>query len=228
MKTAQPGILQPVPRVARYVFFSIAPGAARESLREALARLADIADGEATVLAIGPSLVAAAGAAVPGLHEFPDMSGHGVSVPSTPVLSVASTWPLPFTMSSRSARQKVQLAEKVTGPAFTASDRLTVPLKEKPPPVTVVGVPPPPPRVVVVLLLVEVVDEVEVVDVDVVDVEVVDDVEVVEVDVVVVPDPPALRACSDSTVGTETATVVPDGKDTSAGSTPLGSTAMVT
>lgn len=85
MKSVQPGILQPVPRVARYVFFSLAPGAGREALREALGRLGAMVDGESAVMALGPSLVAAAGAAVPGLHEFPDMSGQGVGVPSTPV-----------------------------------------------------------------------------------------------------------------------------------------------
>jgi porphyrinogen peroxidase len=33
---------------------------------------------------IGPSLAKALGADIPGLREFPDLSGHGVKVPSTP------------------------------------------------------------------------------------------------------------------------------------------------
>jgi putative iron-dependent peroxidase len=84
MTSAQPGILQPVPRVARYLFLSVAPGASRDALREAMRKLADVADGDGALAAVGPSLVAALGASVPGLHEFPDMSGHGVAVPSTP------------------------------------------------------------------------------------------------------------------------------------------------
>jgi putative iron-dependent peroxidase len=36
------------------------------------------------VVGIGPSLVKALGAEIPKLHEFPDFSGHGVKVPSTP------------------------------------------------------------------------------------------------------------------------------------------------
>ena len=81
----QPGILEPIPAVARYVVFSLAdPGADAQSIKDALLRLSPLADGSDVVLGLGPSLVAALGAQVPGLHEFPDFSGHGVEVPSTP------------------------------------------------------------------------------------------------------------------------------------------------
>src|SRR5688572_22610121 len=85
MSIAQPGILQPVPVVARYALFHPADGAVREPLSEALRRLAEVANGEDVVVGIGPSLVAALGATVPGLREFPELSGHGAHVPSTPV-----------------------------------------------------------------------------------------------------------------------------------------------
>jgi len=83
--TCQPGILDAVPAVARYVNFVIAGadvGAA--AIREALTRLSPLVNGSDVVLGIGPSLVAALDAQVPGLHEFPDLSGPGVKVPSTP------------------------------------------------------------------------------------------------------------------------------------------------
>ncbi len=83
--TYQPGILEPVPAVARYVVFSLAAeGAGAQSIRQALARLSPLVNGSDVVLGVGPSLVEALGAAVPGLHEFPDFSGHGVKVPATP------------------------------------------------------------------------------------------------------------------------------------------------
>ena len=82
---AQPGILEGVPAVARYVTFDAVPGAARTALGAALRRLADVADGDAVVVGIGPSLVAALGASVPGLREMPRLSGHGVEVPSSPL-----------------------------------------------------------------------------------------------------------------------------------------------
>jgi putative iron-dependent peroxidase len=81
----QPGILEPVPAVARYVNFVIhESGTDVGAIKEALTRVSPLIDGSDAVLGIGPSLVAALGADVPGLHEFPDFSGHGVRVPSTP------------------------------------------------------------------------------------------------------------------------------------------------
>jgi porphyrinogen peroxidase len=81
----QPGILDPVPAVARYVNFIIpAGGATVQGIRDALTRLSPLANGSDVVLGVGPSLAKALGVQVPGLHEFPDFSGHGVKVPSTP------------------------------------------------------------------------------------------------------------------------------------------------
>jgi porphyrinogen peroxidase len=81
----QPGIFEPIPAVARYVVFALTEqGREREAVQEALRRLSPLANGSDVVLGIGPSLVAALGAEVPGLHEFRALAGHGVKVPSTP------------------------------------------------------------------------------------------------------------------------------------------------
>jgi porphyrinogen peroxidase len=81
----QPGIFEPVPAVARYVVFALTEqGGQREAVQEALRRLSPLANGSDVVVGIGPVLVAALGADVPGLHEFRELSGHGVKVPSTP------------------------------------------------------------------------------------------------------------------------------------------------
>jgi putative iron-dependent peroxidase len=82
---AQAGILQAVPAAARYVSFTLAEALPPAALRAALKRLAEAADGEQIVVGVGPGLVAALGASVPGLHEFHAISGHGVEVPSTPI-----------------------------------------------------------------------------------------------------------------------------------------------
>ncbi len=81
---AQAGILAPVPAQARFLLFSLAPAAGPGALHAALARLAALADGSAVVVGLGPPLVAALGAEVPGLHDFPALQGPEVRVPSTP------------------------------------------------------------------------------------------------------------------------------------------------
>jgi putative iron-dependent peroxidase len=54
------------------------------AIKEALTRLTPLVNGSDVVVGLGPSLVKALGCEIPGLHEFPDLSGHGVKVPSTP------------------------------------------------------------------------------------------------------------------------------------------------
>ena len=64
MNLAQPGILEAVPLVARYVSFTLAAEAlAPAALPESLKRLAEAANGDSVVVGIGPRLVAALGAA---------------------------------------------------------------------------------------------------------------------------------------------------------------------
>jgi len=82
---AQAGILQAVPAHGRYLFFSIPAQTSADTLRAALQRLAGQVDGRSVIAGLGATLVQALGAEVPGLRPMPDMSGHGVQVPSTPV-----------------------------------------------------------------------------------------------------------------------------------------------
>ena len=83
MTTSQAAILAPVPPVGRYILFTLATDATPATLRESLARLKPLVDGEHTLLALGPQLVQALGAEVPGLREFPALKGPGVDVPSS-------------------------------------------------------------------------------------------------------------------------------------------------
>jgi putative iron-dependent peroxidase len=85
MTPAQPGILEAVPPVARYVSFTLAADAPAAALPDALRRLAASADGKGLVAGFGPGLVAALGASIPGLQEFPHIAGKDVEVPSTPI-----------------------------------------------------------------------------------------------------------------------------------------------
>jgi putative iron-dependent peroxidase len=81
----QPGILEGVPRVARYVLFTIAGDRQpAHELKEAIKRASPLVNGTDVVIGIAPALVKALGGDdVPGLHEFPDFSGK-VKVPATP------------------------------------------------------------------------------------------------------------------------------------------------
>ncbi|MDO8251980.1 MAG: Dyp-type peroxidase [Rhodoferax sp.] len=88
MSLSQAAILAPVPLVGRYLFFSMAPVQEQEpaqALRDSLKRLVDLADGTQVLVGLGPELVQALDAQVPGLHPFEALSGHGVQVPSTPI-----------------------------------------------------------------------------------------------------------------------------------------------
>jgi porphyrinogen peroxidase len=76
----QPGILDAVPTAGRYLFFSLVDAS---DARGALQRLATVADGRSAVVGVGPALVAAVGATVPGLRDFPSLKA-AVEVPATP------------------------------------------------------------------------------------------------------------------------------------------------
>ena len=81
----QPGILEGVPAVARFILFNLSDAKVDAgAIRAALERLTPCVDGSDVVVGIGPSLVKALGADIPNLHEFPDFSRDGVKVPSTP------------------------------------------------------------------------------------------------------------------------------------------------
>lgn len=80
----QPGILEGVPRVARYVLFTLAGDQQPvQAIKDAVQRASPLVNGTDVVIGIGPSLVKALGGDIPGLHEFPEFSGK-VKVPVTP------------------------------------------------------------------------------------------------------------------------------------------------
>lgn len=77
----QPGILGPVPQLARYLLFSLRPSV---NPADALNSLATATDGDTTVVGIGGSTVHALGVDLPGLRVFPAHVGAAVAIPSTP------------------------------------------------------------------------------------------------------------------------------------------------
>lgn len=81
----QPGILEEVPPLARYLVFRRAPGTggAREAL-EALAEPPPPNAGVSRVIGLGSALVRELGGAVPGLRDLLPASGPGFTAPSTP------------------------------------------------------------------------------------------------------------------------------------------------
>ena len=81
MTPVQPGILAPVPRLARHLTFELVPGGDPGG---ALGHLAAAVDPAATVVGLGRSVVLALGRDVPGLRDFPARAGAGIEVPSTP------------------------------------------------------------------------------------------------------------------------------------------------
>jgi putative iron-dependent peroxidase len=83
MNNCQPAILDSVPVLGRYVFFSMNTPVAGD-LRQGLERLANLVDGRQVLVGVGPQLVQALGTQLPGLHDFVALTGPGVAVPSTP------------------------------------------------------------------------------------------------------------------------------------------------
>lgn len=84
MGTTQSGILAPVPRLARHLFFALEPGVAPADARAVLVELACRGDGEAIVAGLGGTLIAAAGGGIDGLHGFPGHETTGIAIPATP------------------------------------------------------------------------------------------------------------------------------------------------
>ena len=78
---AQPGILEPIPAHGRYLTCQLRVGA---DPRTVLKRLAGQADGQATVVGLGASLVRELGAQVPGLKTFTGIDGARIKLPATP------------------------------------------------------------------------------------------------------------------------------------------------
>ncbi len=83
MSLVQNAVLADVPSVGRYVFFDLSSLDAA-LVRQSLARLAALSDGQQVLVGLGPELVQVLGAQVPGLRSFEALMGAGVSVPATP------------------------------------------------------------------------------------------------------------------------------------------------
>ena len=81
MKNTQPGILTSVPRLARYLIFSLK---LESDPKNALTDLRQVADGNKVVVGLGKSLALAMGVDIAGLRTFPNYAGAGVEIPSTP------------------------------------------------------------------------------------------------------------------------------------------------
>jgi len=81
MMIVQPGILAPLPKVARYLEFVIHDVA---DLLRALKALQALSDGERMVVGVGAPLVHALRREIPGLRLLPMQFGSGLAVPSTP------------------------------------------------------------------------------------------------------------------------------------------------
>jgi len=81
MRNNQPGILAPVPKLARYLKFSLKAGA---KPRAALLELARLADGSKFVVGIGQPVALALGKTIEGLRTFPTHFGAGLVLPSMP------------------------------------------------------------------------------------------------------------------------------------------------
>jgi len=81
MPDCQPAILQPIPPLARYLVYTRVPDT---DPRPALRTLKNAVDGERTLAGLGLSLVGALGRNIDELRAFPEFSGRGIEVPSTP------------------------------------------------------------------------------------------------------------------------------------------------
>ena len=80
MSSPQPGILAPIPGLARYLEFTAVPD---RDPAAALRGLASRQSGEDAVIGLGPGLVRGLGRGIAGLRSFPSLSGPGCEVPAT-------------------------------------------------------------------------------------------------------------------------------------------------
>jgi putative iron-dependent peroxidase len=111
LKNAQPGILAPIPRHARYLTFGLKQGLPPQA---ALRALAAIADGESCVVGLGAVLLFALQRKIEGLRPFPHYKRPGVEVPSTP----AAAWCWVRGEDRGEIVLRAREVEKILAPAF--------------------------------------------------------------------------------------------------------------
>jgi len=114
LRSAQPGILAPVPRQARYLTFGLKQGAPPQA---ALRALAATADGESCVVGLGAVLLFALRREIKGLRPFPHHKGEGIDVPSTP----AALWCWLRGEDRGEIVLRARGIEKILAPAFETS-----------------------------------------------------------------------------------------------------------
>ncbi len=85
MSNSQPGILEPIPKHAKYLLFDQIPG---KNATDSLQQLADVADGVEVVVGIGRSVALSLGADIAGLRCFSATTNAGIDIPSTPAALV--------------------------------------------------------------------------------------------------------------------------------------------
>jgi len=79
----QSGILQPVPRQARYLSFSLRPDV--DNLHSLLDKLATEVNGNTVVVGLGLSVIQTLGKEISGLRTLPAKTANGINIPSTPL-----------------------------------------------------------------------------------------------------------------------------------------------
>src|SRR5712691_1603677 len=113
-QVAQPGILEPIPRAARYLSFGLKDGG---HAREALKALAATADGNVCVVGLGAMLLFALQKEIEGLRPFPHYRGEAFEVPSTP----AALWCWLRGEDRGEIVLRGRAIEKMLAPAFEAT-----------------------------------------------------------------------------------------------------------
>ena len=111
MRNAQPGILAPVPRHARYLTFGLKQGVPPQAVLRALAA---IADGKSCVVGLGALLLFALQKEIEGLRPFPNYQDQGFEVPSTP----AALWCWLRGEDRGEIVLRAREIEKILAPAF--------------------------------------------------------------------------------------------------------------
>ena len=81
MTLYQPGILEAVPAVGRYLTFQLVPD---DNPTDELSCLSEMVTGTDMVIGIGPATLSRIGRRIDGLREPPCFTGCGISVPATP------------------------------------------------------------------------------------------------------------------------------------------------
>jgi putative iron-dependent peroxidase len=120
MTDIQPGILAPIPPIARYLCFNTVRQA---DPRAGLHALAQSVDGYGTVVGVGASLVQALGATIDGLVTMPAHSAAGLDLPSTPC--ALWVWLRGAEIDDRGALlHRARAVEHVLGGAFELSHTL--------------------------------------------------------------------------------------------------------